>query len=354
MYLDPSIFSFINLGSRKNMLTITSWKDIPWASLYRDVETASKTTLELAEKSKKDSYDAFIKAKEQEFSSYSEAPVEQNLSEMFPYRPLTGIEKTRIKRNASADAISSFIDHNNIKACAMKLLPMIVTLLTKQELMTVSGEPYSAAKAQAGVEGSAISGRDLYLKLFQTDNTHRGLYEFLMFDTRSKYLETQYKGWSKEYCSLVPIIMYAYKLTRNIPYRHWNRADTIGIVNTKLADAMLWDGDIPSKEIILAARDEGLVVKTGAKAGTSRSPIYTHKLYSKHGLSDMPELAQVMYSQIWCAHPVNRSRFMILDPKSWDSTPEALISTEVLTSPPENKADYSYDPTTNYTPSDSW
>jgi hypothetical protein len=47
----------------------------------------------------------------------------------------------------------------------------------------------------------------------------------------------------------------------------------------------------------------------------------------------LPELAQVMLAQIWCAHPENRTKYMILDFKNWDQMPEPLITTEIFISP---------------------
>jgi hypothetical protein len=158
-----------------------------------------------------------------------------------------------------------------------------------------------------------------------------------MYDNRSHYLEKQYTGPGKNFCALVPLVLYAFKLVKGIPYRHWYKKDIIGIVNPKLAMAMLWDEKLdpkPSREEIIQAREDGLLVKTGKFAGTRRNPVSTVRLYGTSCISHLPEYIQTMYAQIWCAHPENRTKYMILDPSNWDTMPEALISSEVVTSTP--------------------
>jgi hypothetical protein len=44
----------------------------------------------------------------------------------------------------------------------------------------------------------------------------------------------------------------------------------------------------------------------------------------------VPELAQTMIAQIWCAHPSNRTKYMVLDPKNWDAIPAPLISSDIF------------------------
>jgi len=89
-----------------------------------------------------------------------------------------------------------------------------------------------------------------------------------------------------------------------------------------------------SKEEILAIRDQGLYTKTGAKAGETRNPLTQHKLFAIQDteLGHLPEKAQAMATQIWCAHPENRTKYMILDPKQWDAVPPPLIAPTIFKS----------------------
>jgi hypothetical protein len=93
-----------------------------------------------------------------------------------------------------------------------------------------------------------------------------------------------------------------------------------------------------TREEILQARTQGLTYKTGSKAGTQRSPLSTFKLYDTTGtkLHKVPELAQTMIAQIWCAHPSNRTKYMVLDPENWDAIPAPLISSDIFGSKPSN------------------
>jgi hypothetical protein len=40
-----------------------------------------------------------------------------------------------------------------------------------------------------------------------------------------------------------------------------------------------------------------------------------------------------MLSQIWVAHPENRTKYMVLDPLNWDRVPPPLIETDIFQKP---------------------
>ena len=156
-----------------------------------------------------------------------------------------------------------------------------------------------------------------------------------MLDQRSAYLQTQYKGDARQFCALVPLIMYAFKLNHGIKYSQWSKRTLHYVVNESLHAAMTCE--VPENltvEELLEARDTGLVYKTGAKAGETRNPLTTYKLYDTKGtrIHELPDLAKTMLTQIWCAHPKNRTKYMVLDPKNWDSLPSPLVPHDVFNS----------------------
>lgn len=190
------------------------------------------------------------------------------------------------------------------------------------------------------------------------DDFSRGLYLASMLTRSAIVGETLYK--SASYNSLVPLILYGFKLYQNIPYSKWSKDSLDIIVNSELCEAMLFDpktcyinenqtvADL-SKEDWLTIRDKGLIVKSGKLMGQSKSPISTANLFGLSDLEDcdlseVPKFARIMYAQIWCAHPANRNSNMILDPSDWDNVPEALVDSEVMLETKKiNAKDYDWD-----------
>jgi hypothetical protein len=163
----------------------------------------------------------------------------------------------------------------------------------------------------------------------------RGLWIFTQLNSRSAWLPSQYKDPNRQWCTLVPTILYAFKVNHQIPYSHWRREGLAWAVNHSLCQAMLCEPPQISREELLEIRMHGLRVKSGSKTGDNRNPATTYKLYgiSHPEFRKVPELAQAMLAQIWCAHPENRTKYMILDPKNWDLMPEPLVTTEVFVAP---------------------
>jgi hypothetical protein len=130
--------------------------------------------------------------------------------------------------------------------------------------------------------------------------------------------------------------MSAFKRYHNIPYNAWNREELKYIVNPELCKAMLYEPETTfSKDELLQLRDQGLTWKSGPNVGTLRNPLYTHTLYGLKDTAfvDVPDLAQVMLTQIWCAHPDNRTKYMVLDPLNWDRIPPSLINPAIFVAP---------------------
>lgn len=317
--------------------TNSNWTSVPWKDLYKACKDAQEVAAYMADQDNLTRYKAYIQKKEVERAALNPeaGSWEGNLSDEIPYQKILPGTMFKIKQKASVAAIEDFITQYNLKSFGVSLLQQLTKNISEYKLSDISGADYSPAKAaeclREGSEDGLISSASLYKQAF-TDDTMMGIYNFLMMDTRSSILEKQYAAPAKSYCALVPLIMNAFKYHSSVPYSHWQRSQIRGITNVKLADAMLWDEELPSNDEILQARAEGLLIKSGPKMGDIRNPTYTFKLYGKSCLSDYPEYVQVMASQIWCAHPQNRTKFMVLDHLSWDNIPAPLIATESLIS----------------------
>lgn len=138
--------------------------------------------------------------------------------------------------------------------------------------------------------------------------------------------------------NLVPLILAGFKVYQNIPYSAWDRSGINLFVEPELASAMLYEMPEIPLDVILQIRKAGLTTKTGLKAGTIKDPRTTAMLYGlkenelaiEYGFNNMPKYAVVMATQIWCAHPENRTEHMVLDPKNWDNMPLPLYDSTVL------------------------
>jgi hypothetical protein len=136
------------------------------------------------------------------------------------------------------------------------------------------------------------------------------------------------------YGSLVPLIMAGLKTSRDISYNEWSREDVRYVVDPDLYAGMTCTFPDISTEELLEIRTKGLTVASGKTMGKVNNPVTQFKLtgIADTELSGLPWYGQVMMAQIWCAHPANRSHYMILDPIDWDKMPKALINDSVVTS----------------------
>lgn len=317
-----------------------SWQDIDWADLYKQCVEVQTDAVHTAEEENKVRYSEYIENKRQEREQLNPeaGSFEGDLGEEFPFREIPGSRMLRIRAQASAKTVEDFVISKNIKSFAPQLMNEVIKHISTYKLSTMDGDDYDALRLK-GIpldssgrphtdEGQVSSAR-LYRSMI-TDDTMKGLYQFLMMDTRSSYLDKQYTAPSKSWCALVPLILSAFKIHKGVPYSHWDKSQIVGLVNGKLYDAMT--ADIPefSKDELIMARQEGLLTKTGPSAGKLRNPLHTYRLWGVKAFEGIPEYAQTILAQIWCAHPNNRTKYMILDPVKWDNIPESLITTDVL------------------------
>ena len=261
---------------------------------------------------------------EQQYSDDNEAPTEVSFSDQVRLQPASTSVATVVGQTA---LLEEFLNDSLIGPNMQEhFMPQIIKLLASRWDMQ------KCLNEEGLIDGTLA--REVIFKNFASD-WDIGLYLVLMLNSRSSWLKTQYKGEARSYCSLVPLIPYAMKLVHSVPYSKWDR-ETIGkVVNSKLAQAMTADisacDGVPTKDMIFY-RNQGLVYKTGPKAGEMRNPESTYRLYNLKDtpLETLPELAQVMLTQIWCAHPNYRTRYMILDPKNWDNIPTPLVESQVF------------------------
>lgn len=147
-----------------------------------------------------------------------------------------------------------------------------------------------------------------------------------------------------EYATLTPLILLGFKKYQGVPYSHWQGCEDLNrVVEPKLFEALSLDQEVLSglrdlrSSRLLEIRDQGLLNKTGAKAGTLKPANSTWSLTGITGteIGGLPKLTQTILTQIWLAHPQNRSSSMILDLWDWDKIPTPLVSGEIFQKPTE-------------------
>lgn len=287
--------------------------DIPWAeahNLFRDVQAdliaEAQEKIDIA-------YEEEIRELEQKWTDSHEAPYEGNFTDSTP-KPSVSITQGDLEKAIAERIRTEFIEKYKLILHMDWMMPQIITYLGNLP-KTLNDE-------------GKVCGFE-FRKNFKTD-AEKGLYRFLMINERSSYLKLQYKAPAKQYCALVPLILYAQRLVDQTPYTAWSKDTLKLVVNSDLCDAMLCEVPEITKNELLAIRTSGLTTATG----TLKNPLTTHMLYGKEQaasiIGDLPKLAKVMLTQIWCAHPSNRTRYMVLSPNNWDRMPNELVTTEVV------------------------
>lgn len=313
-----------SVGKSSAVTKITKdFDSIPWAQLFDIYKEGADDWEELAKithrANEDEKYEYLISQKEvawSEMNSESGA-YEGNLRDEFPKPAYTELPNKRLGRlRAGQKALQEkFFKQYDFGDWSTTILPQIITRIGK---MRVTKNENGLISGQRFVKDNFITKED------------KGLYVFLMLDSRGNYLSTQYRGSAREYSALVPLIPYAIRLVSGVPYTAWDSEEIDVVVNWDLAQAMLWrTDDWPTKDQLIAGRAKGLTVMSGKDEGQMRSAISSFKLYATGGTCyfGMPHLVQVMLSQIWVAHPENRTKYMVLDPLNWDRVPAPLIAT---------------------------
>jgi hypothetical protein len=271
-----------------------------------------------------DKFNEEVSRLEQHYTATHEAPSEVSFADQVTIPLLDKVEIARVTRQKTL--VEEFIPQYGLDTTLQlytmpKVIRWIARNFSEQWLREVST-----------TEGQ-IDGLKAVRSIFDfSQDWDKGLYYFLMLDARSSYLKTQYKGDARNYCSLVPLILYAFKLLHSIPYSKWDKSTLHWVVNQSLCSAMLCEVPEVTREELLEIRETGLVFKTGQKVGTTRNPATTYRLTGINStkIGGLPELAQTMLAQIWCAHPTNRTKFMVLSPENWDHIPAPLVSEQLF------------------------
>lgn len=310
---------------RYQTLTITrDLRSIPFDRAFRLCEEAVALALATQQQILDDKFSESVLKLEQAYTNANEAPSEVSLADQVTQPRLDRKEIARQTRQKTL--VEEFIPQYK--------LDTTLQLYTMPEIVRWIGRVYSDQwlREVMTAEGQ-IDGLKAVRSIFDfNQDWDKGLYYFLMLDARSSYIKTQYKGDGRNYCSLVPLILYAFKLLHSIPYSQWDKATLPWAVNESLCNAMLCEIPEVTREELLEIREMGLVFKTGQKAGTTRNPATTYRLTGINStkIGGLPELAQTMLSQIWCAHPTNRTKYMVLDPHNWDQIPTPLVSEQLF------------------------
>lgn len=302
--------------------------DIPWAEGAEIYDTAANSAIELTTKAfraKEDlDYANYIKHKEEEWElvHYEEGAYEGDMRAEFPQHrsPIPNI-KSIGRRAGQAAFTNDFLVARGIAPRIIGLLPELISLIGS----------WHVTRNEAG----KISALQFCKDHFNTPE-RMGMHRLLTLNAKSSILPKQYSGAGKEFCALVPLIPYAIRKAKELKYSEWDRSEIHYVTHTLLTEAMLWEPDpefeVPSNEQLLHDRMEALMVKSGPKVGTYRNPVSAYKLWGTNGTcyEKMPEYVAIMYSQIWCAHPDNRTKYMVLDPLNWDNVPVALVDPNAI------------------------
>jgi len=312
------------------------FKAVPFSEAAQIYQQAYNIQLETELEAWQQRQQHHIDRLEQEWSDSHEAPAEHNFTDQLQEPPQQDFS-AKAKRAAERAVVDVWTTKYSKELLAAQ--PLITQYISRH-----------GVGALAMIEGQ-IDPKATVKRIFNQFNTldDKGLWIFTQLNSRSTWLDKQYTDPGRQWCSLVPTILYAFKVNHSITYSSWSREGLGWAVNQNLYSAMLCDVPEIGVDELLEIRQLGLRVKSGAKMGDNKNPQTTYRLYgvTHPQFRLLPELAQVMLTQIWCAHPQNRTKYMILDPKNWDLMPEPLVTTEVFissaTKPRVAKKEYTLD-----------
>lgn len=231
-------------------------------------------------------------------------------------------------------------------------------IIRKQDIYTLEVEHWAdlaSEEFQLQVEGANLHNYSSWLlpqlvahfgrwRLYSTGretvakNTHNNLDKVFYRLTRiRRSLLIKNQTQQPEYGQLTPLILCGLKQAHGYNYEQFRELPGLEWLLEPLLYSALVENDPPrlSGDRLLAIREQGLVYKTGPKAGQQRNPESTWQLYGIQDteLGPQTKLLQSMLTQIWLAHPKHRRSTMILDPHDWDNQPQPLVDAQVLVAP---------------------
>jgi hypothetical protein len=293
-------------------------KNCPFQILHEKVTLAGRKAVENLTKNEEAAYERFIARKEKEWADTHEYPDEGSLRETHPYDGPSKEVLLEERMNAENEEMEKQIESLGLKTKALWLLPQLTAHIAKMSLTRTT---------EGKIDCNA------FIKDNFKDDWHYGLYRYCTYATRGKLVPNQNSEQYRNYSAIVPLLMMPFKKFDGIQYSEWDRSGLRKLLDSNLAKAVLSGAEVDmTPERILENREYGLQIKSGAKAGSSRAPTSTYKLYGALDteMSSLPWLCQVMLTQIWIAHPTVRTDLMILDWNNLDRMPEPLITGEVV------------------------
>lgn len=229
----------------------------------------------------------------------------------FPFQDYCGLNETEMEELA---------EKHNLKVYNSWMLPQMVAFFGSFKVSHSLGSELYDPK---------LLGRDN----IGTDPWRVGIWRVATKLRRSALVKAQNNAQYAGYSALVPLVLAGIKKFQNVNYMQWNREGLEHMVDKGLFEAMtcILPENLSTTEII-EAREIGLQIKSGARAGESHNPLSAWKLsgVKNTALAGLPALATTMLAQIWVAHPSLRSKYMVLDPRDWDKMPQPLIGSEVV------------------------
>lgn len=158
---------------------------------------------------------------------------------------------------------------------------------------------------------------------------------------RSVLVASQTK--SPDYATLTPLILMGQKRMKGVNYESWRTAQDLSwILEPRLFDAVVLEPEIVAaccslgSDRLVEIRDQGLLARTGAKAGQMKPAKSTWSLTGIQGteLGSLPKITQTILTQCWLAHPESRTPYMILDLQNWDNMPQPLVTNDIFKAVP--------------------
>jgi hypothetical protein len=144
---------------------------------------------------------------------------------------------------------------------------------------------------------------------------------------------------SPDYATLTPLILMGQKRMRGVSYESWRTARELGwMLEPRLYEAIMLDSEIVDavcslgSQRLIEIRDQGLLARTGVKAGQIKPAKSTWSLTGIQSteLGSLPKLTQTILTQCWLAHPESRTSYMMLDLQDWDSMPQPLVTNDIF------------------------
>lgn len=154
---------------------------------------------------------------------------------------------------------------------------------------------------------------------------------------------------SPDYATLTPLILMGQKRMKGVNYENWRTAkDLSWILEPRLYSALVLEDKVLESccslgsNRLIEIRDQGLLARTGTKAGQMKPAKSTWSLTGIQDteLGSLPKITQTILTQCWLAHPESRTPYMILDLENWDNMPQPLLTNDIfkpVPTPPQLK-----------------